>query len=101
MKKSETTPRQRAIKDAFLRCLSAESTQMRDEQLRFAEKDDPELAAEVRALLNAASAGAAVEKVFGFVSDPKFAVTDESGHVPRQLRENISQRLWRNDQEPS
>ena len=51
---------------------------MRDEQLRTAEKDDPELAAEVRALLNAAGAGNAVEEVFGFVSDPKLAATHDS-----------------------
>ena len=82
MKKSETTPRQRAIKDAFQRCLSAESTQIRDEQLCTVEKDDPDLAAEVRALLNAAGAGNAVEQVFGFVSDPKFEATHDSEPQP-------------------
>ena len=82
MKKSETTPRQKAIKEVFIRCLSTESTQLRDEQLRRAEQDDPDLAAEVRALLNAAIAGNAVEQVFGFVSDPKFEATHEGEPPP-------------------
>ena len=69
---------QQAIKDAFIRCISAGSTQARDEQLLDIERGDPMIAAEVLALLGVAEAGNPIEQIFGFVADPQLAQTDSS-----------------------
>ena len=73
-----TEPNQQAIKDAFIRCISAGSTLARDEQLLDIERGDPKIAAEVRALLAVAEAGSPIEQVFGFVADLQLAQTDAS-----------------------
>ena len=69
---------QQAIKDAFIRCISAESTLARDEQLLDIERGDLKIAAEVRALLGVAEAGNPIEQIFVFVADPQLAQTDSS-----------------------
>lgn len=82
MKQIETSQQQQAIKDAFLRCLAAESTQLRDEQLA---QIDREVAAEVRALLGSAEAGQVVDQVFEFVSDPQSEETGTSHPRPSAM----------------
>ncbi len=74
-----TDSHQQAIKDAFIRCISAGSTLARDEQLLVIERGDPKIAAEVRALLGVADAGSPIEQIFGFVTDPQLVQTDASG----------------------
>ena len=73
-----TDNNQQAIKDAFIRCITAGSTLARDEQLLHIERGDPKIAAEVRALLGVAEAGNPIEQIFGFVADPQLAQTDSS-----------------------
>ncbi len=66
MDRNPQNPTQKAIKEAYLKVLAAESPHMREERLQEIAKSDPRLAKEVDALLKATPRGDAIEKVFRF-----------------------------------
>lgn len=78
----ETRPsfaQQALVKEAFMRCFSAESDFARDQLLEELELDNPAIAAEVRSLLKTSPNAGVVEQVFGFEGTKSLAETSDIG----------------------
>ena len=78
----ETRPsltHQELVKEAFLRCFSAENDSARDQLLKQLELENPAIAAEVKALLQSSPNAGAVEQVFGFAGNESLAATSDIG----------------------
>ena len=78
----ETRPsptHQELVKEAFLRCFSAENDSARDQLLEQLESVNPAIAVEVKALLQTSPNARAVEQVFGFAGSGSLAETSDIG----------------------
>ena len=78
----ETRPsftHQELVKEAFLRCFSAESDSARHHLLEQLESENPAIAADVKALLQSSPNAGAVEQVFGFAGNESLATTSDVG----------------------
>lgn len=91
----ETRPsptHQELVKEAFLRCFSAENDSARDQLLEQLESDYPAIAAEVKALLQTSPNAGAVEQVFGFAGSGSLAETSDIGpqNVAQSKRRTVT-----------